>query len=370
MNMWHSIRNAPTIGSMSRNGGNNFDLIRMVSALAVLWAHSFALSGKPSDLWFMFFMGYDPGRVAVMVFFVLSGFLVSGSLERNSIFDFFRARILRIVPALIGVSLFTVFVVGPIFTKIPRLDYFSSSSVYEYLLNSIPYQTSFYLPGLFKDLPISGGVNGSLWTIPIEFFCYCALALIVFPVRKSFVLAASLIVPIAAFQIWNGLTGAFVDRAFFGTTSILPVLKYGLFFLIGSTFWAYRERIKHSGWLAVISVFFLACGSMTGYLNFFLYLGLPYLVFYFAYSRPVLDSLLRRVGDVSYGTYLFAFPVQQSLVQITNKQINGWQLAISASIFTLFLAWLSWRYIEKPALRFKRSRKSFLPESNIKAVNS
>ncbi|WP_454835901.1 acyltransferase family protein [Pseudomonas lini] len=167
-----------TLGDMVNLRSNNFDLLRLGAALVVLIAHSFVLSGRPSSTWSRMFLGYEPGMLAVCSFFAISGFLIAGSLERRTFSEYWQARALRIIPALAVTSFVTVLLLGPVFTVLPLKEYFKNYDTYHYLTNSIPYQTQFTLPGVFQDLPFAQSVNGSLWTIPIEAFCYLILALV------------------------------------------------------------------------------------------------------------------------------------------------------------------------------------------------
>jgi len=346
--------NISTLGDMVGIRKNNFDILRLGAALVVLITHSFVLSGHPSDTWSKLFLGYEPGSLAVYAFFAISGFLIAGSLERRSFSEYWQARVLRIVPALAVTSFVTVLIIGPIFTTLPLSEYFHSHGTYHYLTNSIPYQTNFILPGVFTDLPFAQSVNGSLWTIPIEAFCYVALATIFFAARKTFNLIIPTIVLISTFFIWTFFHGPISPTILFGTSEVTPVLRFGLMFLIGTAFWKYKDITPFKGGIAASCLVVMLIGSRFGYNNLALFISLPYLLLYLAYRRPVFEEGMRKLGDLSYGTYLFAFPIQQSLVSISEKSINGWWLSISTAMISMGLAWMSWRFIEKPAMKLKK----------------
>jgi peptidoglycan/LPS O-acetylase OafA/YrhL len=128
-------------------------------------------------------IGATVAEIAVNVFFVLSGYLVTRSLlGHNDILDYILARALRIYPALIVLVLLTVFVLGPLTTTLALDDYFNTRSVYGYLVyDSVAlslFHTRFELPGVFENLPYAGIVNGSLWNLPWEMLMYGLLAVL------------------------------------------------------------------------------------------------------------------------------------------------------------------------------------------------
>lgn len=351
--------NTKTIGSMIEQRSNNFDLIRLAAALTVLVSHSFPLSGTTTaSFWYSLFLGYEPSSLAVFAFFSISGFLIAGSLERRSLLEYWQARALRIIPALAVTCFVTALLIGPLFTTLSTSAYFSNPGTYDYLTNSIPYRTIFTLPGVFTDLPLAQSVNGSLWTIPIEALCYVGLAVVFIAGARSFKLAIPSILAIAIYLVWNSFFGTSAPVIIFGAFELLPTLRFGLIFLVGTALWTYKDIIPFKGGIAATCFAVLLLGSRFGQQHLALFIALPYLLFYIAYRRPILQDTMRKLGDLSYGTYLFAFPIQQSLVSLTNKSINVWVLAITAATISLGLAWLSWRYIEKPAIKIKNRFKA------------
>jgi len=165
--------------TISRN--NNFNLIRFIAAVLVLFSHSFALVLGVADTEpLVVLVGMTAGTIAVDVFFIASGFLITSSyVARNNLLTFFWARLLRIYPALIISVLFCVFVLGPLFTKNNLDDYLSDSQTYRYLVKNaiLFFGVEYRLPGVFLDLPYAAIVNGSLWTLPYEVRLYVILAL-------------------------------------------------------------------------------------------------------------------------------------------------------------------------------------------------
>jgi peptidoglycan/LPS O-acetylase OafA/YrhL len=78
----------------------------------------------------------------------------------------------------------------------------------------------------------------------------------------------------------------------------------------------------------------------------------PYLVLCLAYGTHGLVRLPSRVGDYSYGAYIYAFPVQQTIVFLIYP-LGGWLMFLLAMPATLALAIPSWHFIERPALQIK-----------------
>jgi peptidoglycan/LPS O-acetylase OafA/YrhL len=305
------------LSNFAHGKDNNFNLIRILAALAVLVTHSFALTGQAEPLREQF--GMTLGSIAVDIFFIASGFLVTASLlNRQSAIDFFWARVLRIYPALLITLLLTILVLGPLFTTLPLSAYFHDSKVYTYLIKGVVLLggLSYTLPGVFADNPYKDAVNGSLWTMPYEVRMYAMLAvawLILRPLKAS---------RARNFQLATLLA--------FATSGIVVLVEHGtdgkagqferLFFMFftGAAFYTLRSRIVMSGKIFWPCLAALCAAAVAGKQVFFVaYIAsLAYLLFYLAY-RP--GGAIRRynlVGDYSYGTYIYAFPIQQMVAAL------------------------------------------------------
>src|SRR5690606_32522939 len=158
---------------------NNFDFLRFLAASAVVFGHSFWLSGRGATEPLRLLTGsYDTADIAVHVFFVMSGFLIAASwLNSRNPIEFFGKRALRIFPALCIAILLTVLVVGPLATRWPLDEYWSDGQTLRYLSN-IALLTQFHLPGVFADNPFPHTVNGSVWTLPYEVMMYVSVLLL------------------------------------------------------------------------------------------------------------------------------------------------------------------------------------------------
>ena len=158
---------------------NHFNLLRLVAAGTVIAAHSYPLTRGPLALdplgtW----TGFDSGTTAVLAFFAISGFFISLSFDRRrSNAAFILARMTRILPGLLIVSVLTAFIVGPLFTALPAKAYFGDIAVWAYVPEtlSIVRIMAAKLPQMFTHNAYPAIVNGSLWTLFYEAACYAAL---------------------------------------------------------------------------------------------------------------------------------------------------------------------------------------------------
>jgi peptidoglycan/LPS O-acetylase OafA/YrhL len=335
---------------------NAFDFIRIVAAFGVLFSHSFALLGHHEPT---FYGGQSLGGLSVFVFFAVSGYLVMTSWDRAESARVFAVnRGLRIFPGLIVCLLLCAFVLGPAATVSPLSSYFGSAQPYLFVATNVVMFTDHVvisLPGMFRDLPIANAINGSLWTIPYEIFMYATLLAAVCATRRRTLIITSLLV--AYVMIWAIGTynrpsdpGALLWRLGAINLTGKHLLNLAPFFLVGALIARAPRRFLNSK----IAVIFAAASLVFNDWKFaiaVLWLALPYCVLVFAFNAPKVLNRFGKHGDFSYGTYLYAFPVQQTLAYY---KVGGWftQLVLASAI-TLLLAALSWRFIESPALKLK-----------------
>lgn len=335
---------------------NNFDLIRVLAALLVLLSHAYPLTGNQEI--FKNIIGYaNGGSLAVSVFFSISGFLVTRSLLRSDISSFFKARVLRIFPALFFVILFDALIIGPVFTKYPLNEYFHGWAFYAHLKTFFLFSFNTSLPGVFEDLPYPIWVNGSLWSLPYEFFLYLIIPIFgIFGILSKRLNVILLLAAVAGYFLikneYFGLSYANQGDQFFGALYPYLFFEYSAFFLIGSSLWIYREKVPLH-FAGVLILLILACGGFKYEIGFIPYLLLiPYATIYFA-IRFVKIVDFEKVGDLSYGIYLYAFPIQQSIVSIYSGDITVLKLNIITIPVTIFLAYFSYNLVEKKFLKYK-----------------
>lgn len=329
--------------------GNNFDAIRVVAALMVLYSHHYALTGQAEPT---FFGLTTLGALAVNIFFVISGYLVTASWQRDpSVWRFALRRFLRIWPALTAVILLAAYGLGPWVTKLPLKDYLSHPMTADYL-RGLWMQIRFMLPGVFEDNPYRLSVNGSLWTIPIEVNCYIVLGLAgaigLLRYRAVFLLGA--VVCMAWFLVRKGadLTG-----------QVEMPWELGAFFLTGAVLYTLQPQWnRHPARWAAIFGLAAALAWIAGWRHTALLIGLPFAVICAATQATPVIHRAGRWGDLSYGIYLFAFPVQQTVILYLWPQAGFAGTLAVALLVTGTLAYASWHLIEKQALKFKPSSRA------------
>ena len=342
------------LSNLSQGKDNNFNLIRIVSALAVLITHSFALATGSGDAEpFRLSLGMTMGTIAVDIFLITSGFLVTASLlTRQSVIEFIWARVLRILPALLVMLTLTVFGLGVYFTTLPLVSYLTESKTYLYLIKcaSLITGVAYNLPGVFDGNPYNNAVNGSLWTMPYEVKMYMLLAF------TWLVLSATKMNKFKLFKFTIVSVLATSGILFVACNYSFPTefSRFSFMFFSGAAIYVLRKYIylSHSlFWLALIAL--LWSTFINAHIFFIFYvLTIPYILFYLAYIPSGDIRKYNLLGDYSYGVYIYAFPVQQSVAAMVPGVSVLSMIFISATA-TLLLAVISWHVLERRALGLK-----------------
>jgi peptidoglycan/LPS O-acetylase OafA/YrhL len=350
-----------TLAECLDSGRDNFLVLRLLAALMVVLGHSFLIVGGgvhvDEPLHRILPRTYSH-LAGVAMFFAISGYLITLSFERKpDLVRFARARVLRLWPALAVVVAAWAFVLGPMLTTLPLGEYFGKGddhgTAYRYFWSNVSlFRLWPWLPGLFESNPIARHVNGSLWTIPWEATMYIAVALagVLRLLRYPWVASATIFVLVVALVLWPIYAH---DAA---ATGALPLgYELAACFGAGSIACLLRRHLPVSTGIMLL----LALVALAGRETLLIWPAILYFVFWFAYV-PRLPAIPRDV-DLSYGTYLGAFPVQQTVVQLTGVHSPIGLFAIAAPI-VLAIAAASWFLIERPALRLKnRSRRVDTP---------
>lgn len=332
-----------TIADADHGRENNFKLLRMLAASAVLLSHSFLLSRGPAvPEPLAAETGYSLGVAAVIVFFAVSGYFITKSFDRRAMLaDFVAARVARLFPALIVALLLTAFVLGPLFTTLPVSDYFRQPGTWIYApQNALLVRQRFALPGVFAGNPFAGVANGSLWTLKYEVACYAGVVIAGFAgLLRPRTVPLILLAAAAAMVIVPGGDMALSAR--------VAVLCGG--FALGAGIYVYRHHVPISGLILVaLAVLALLTRETRLFpLCYTLALGYGALVVGFADFAPL--RAYNRLGDYSYGTYVYAFPIGQATF-VLMPTLGPWGLIAVTFPITLVLAVASWVLIENPAL--------------------
>jgi peptidoglycan/LPS O-acetylase OafA/YrhL len=348
--------------------GPGFNLIRLGAALAVLVSHGFDLTGNGALEPLRWLSGGQTslGGTAVALFFIISGFLVTSSLLRApSLVHYARNRALRICPALFVVVILSAFVLGPALTRLPLLQYLGNAELPGFLGNIVLLPRTMSLPGVFDTPPPRLAVAGSLWTLPYEGLCYALLPIAAgagLLTRRRLLVATTVVLMVVGW--WA--KGRQLHVLPLLNIELSYLLRFLAYFAAGVALHVFRDRIVLSVGLAgaaLALVFLFLCFGL--YHMAFPILG-GYLVIFLG-LHPKADFKFFRDHDLSYGVYLYAWPMQ-ALVLSWLPGIGWWNNILLSAPPTLLFAALSWRWVERPALSLKRRRDLALKASTNDAL--
>ncbi len=336
---------------------NNIDALRLILSLVVLFPHSFPLATGSEDheplIWFS--KGQiNLGGLAVDWFFVLSGFLISQSWERSrTVWSFLKKRVYRIYPGYIVAAAVCIWVIVPLAGP-EGFRVYSGRTVLE---NSwqVLLLRGFTTPDAFLNNPAPRAVNGSLWTITYEFWCYLGVVLLGLSTllrRRGLVLGlfgASVVISFV-FEFFHLTPGGKLLGLIFGYppfwARLLP------YYLAGVVAYQFREYFRPDRRLAALALLGLALGALTphGVLFTLPTLG-TYLVLYLAFTNDWKWHNAAGRGDFSYGIYLYAFPIQQLIMFRLGRTVDPLVLFALAFVPTVLAGVLSWHLVERRFLK-------------------
>ncbi len=347
-----------------REGHDNFFTpLRLLFASLVVFGHAFGVALGHSSAEPHVLFHYTFSYLAVNLFFIASGFLVTKSMVyRGDTPSFISARALRIFPALIAHVLFVMLIIGPLGTNLPLLEFFSDPSWYMQPLMVLTFvDTDMVMPGMFATSgePLA---SAPLWTLRFEVLAYIG-TLLVFSIgflRKKWMVLLQFILPSIAwivgqhFGIFEKLPATIENLARFG-------IAYGL----GATIYAYRDRISFS-WIAFIA-FIIVSYLMrnTPVIEVTINLALAWFIFRVAYLRMPKFNWMQRIPDLSYGIYIYHWCVMQ-LLFYWMPHLSWLELFVLTFPPTVGLAALSWYVVEKPALNSKTRFANWMRNIGLK----
>ena len=342
---------------------NNFDILRLLASSFVIITHSYALSGNGET---DFLSYYSKGTISfshlgVAIFFVISGYLILNSaIFSCSAKSYFWKRLLRILPGLLVVLLGSVFILGPILTSKSAYSYFMNIETYKHFYTISIYNIGHLnLPGVFSENHNSA-VNGSLWTLQYEFTCYLLVAFLVFIIKSEKIKLTYLVY----FLFFLFISARFLlgDRYFWFNYSspylfnlnIMYLTEWFIYFTAGMVLYFIKDKFNYFNWLTILLLGLFIILVSFNYLSFArlaLYFLVPVVVYYFAFLVKSIQ-IPTQIGDISYGMYIYAFPIQQTILNFY-PSIKVEYLIFVSIICTIPFAFLSWHFIEKRALKFK-----------------
>lgn len=341
-----------TINDCVNDKKNNYDIIRFFAAVFVIFSHAYPLTSHGGEFFVTLSNGQsDLGSMAVAIFFIISGFLITQSFDRTeNLRIFIKSRILRIYPGLIAAVFLCVFVIGPNATTLRINEYLTNGDTYNYLKVIYLFPMQWTLPGVFENSSFNNSVNGSLWTIPFEILSYGIVALIGFIglLKHKKVVLLLCIVSLYA----KAHMKIFVPENI--TWIYLPsFLDLFSFFAIGMFVYSYKDKIILSKWYALISLLMLFISlRFGGFVDVFTICG-SYLIFYVVYNKKIKLHNFNKYGDFSFGIYVYAFPIQQTVTYLFGGEISVIMNIMISLPTTIIIAYFSWHVVEKPALMLK-----------------
>jgi len=347
-----------TLADLFVGKNNNLTFIRLMAALSVIYGHTPAIvAGVPAD-WVTKTTGYAYiGGVAVDLFFLISGFLVTASILNSGAKHYVISRVLRIYPALWVNMILVTFVLGSIVTTLPVGEYLTNGAVWTYFKGlAFTYQGGFFLPGVFTQ-NLNQAVNGSIWSVLIEVWLYIIVLFVyLFGIMRSRALFNTVFFVLLV-VFWNDKS--YLPDALSSKTN----LHVCLLFYIGSFLYINRDSVPVSPYFMLIALFL--AGITLGTDKFAYGYILLLVTFFCTVSFFKQFAWLDKWGDYSYGVYLYGWPAQQ-LTAWAFPQLSGNQNFLTASTIALLCGIASWHLVEKRALRLKKVffRKSVTPTLN------
>ena len=354
---------------------NALNAWRLTLAMGVILWHSFPLTGRH--------LLYAPAHQLLSEawvdgFFAISGFLITSSwLSNPRPRDYFCARGLRILPGLWVCLIITAFVIAPIGVAIqggPAANLLLSRAPIVYVLkNSAVVWLQPGVGGTPRGIPWPHGWDGSLWTLLWEVLCYIAVAGLgvvgllrrrwLIPAALALALSWSVLLP--PLSVFEEEPPGKLDSAIVAMVLEAIAARFAVMFLAGALLYQFRNVIPARWSLVGVSVIIVLAASLLP--NYRLVAAIPLAYAIIVSGALIHDKRLRLRTDLSYGVYIYAFPVQQLLVICGLGIMNPIVFAIIAAIATLPLAALSWILVEKPAMSLKSrlTRRALAPARSV-----
>ena len=326
-----------SLGEVLNDRGNSLTLVRVVLAALVIVGHSASLSGLADH---PLVGGVGLGSWGVLGFFAISGYVVAQSRSRLRVHEFLRNRALRILPAFWVVIILTALVAAPLAAWIESSAVDPRSAALYVLRNAGLVINQLSISDTLGTAPFTDAWNGSLWTLEQEAGWYLVVAVVFVSRRVRRHLVAVSFLGLVCLTALNAVAPGF---------SIL-----GAFFVAGVLIFSIRERVLITPMLVVAAAAVVILAGTFNRVVLVAPLAVAYLVLSAA-ACPVPSALIG--SDVSYGLYIYAFPVQQLLAVSGVQRFGLAAFTVASFVATLPLAWLSWRFVEAPSLRLRRGAR-------------
>ncbi len=337
---------------VQQHNKNNFGFLRLLLASLVVVSHSPELvdGNKSREILTNIFGTITFGELAIDGFFLISGYLILKSFYSSSgLKSYLLKRILRIYPAFIVASLFCILVVAPLS---------SGWSVIEHL-GIKDWLISIGKMGILETPSVEGvkvgSLNGSMWSIWVEFVCYLSIPTLFYLGLHKRTLYLLTLFGVACIYLYTQLTQKNmwlpypIRLDFHHSTRLLTA------FLVGGFFHIFKDKISWTKQYSLAALLLLMASLLSknfAELGLFVFGG--YLLFNFAlnYKNKFLNNIGTNV-DISYGIYLYAWPIQILIVQY-HPRINPYLLTLITLVLAAIMGYLSWIVVEKPFMKLKK----------------
>ncbi|MDD4299048.1 MAG: acyltransferase [Methanomicrobium sp.] len=324
---------------MNERFSNNFDFLRFFAASLIIFSHSFALLLGYSNI-FVYDWHLLAGQAGLATLLVISGYLIPGSWERKpSLKIFFKKRILRIAPGLLASVLLVIFLIGPLVTSLTTPEYFLKVFAPSAWI-SVPFYADGSELGLFASNPVSY-VNAPLWAIPFEFLLYGIVA---------FLAAAGLF--FKKHSMIPFILGTILLWMLWYENPALNKIRFAVYFFIGAWLYINKENFNIRTWMVLIPWIFVILSYGTCFMFLFAFIAIPCTVIRFAYIPSNKLWNFGRYGDFSFGMFIYAYPLQQTIIHFIPEIQIPMMILLSYAV-SIPAAVISWQIIEKRALLLK-----------------
>lgn len=336
-----SLTRAEAIGHTFDPRRNALNLMRVGLACVVILAHAWQIGGwepRPhlGDI--------ELGAAAVAAFFAVSGFLITGSAVRLPFPSFLVRRFLRIYPAYLCAMLVTALVFAPASVLLFGETRWDFAVALQFVVSNLGLKiVTPDIPGTLDDVPFPGSWNGVAWTLAYEFCCYILAGIIaVFRTRVRVVGSAGLLVVLSSAMALDHL----------GAVSIAHGIEIGLrpaaCFVAGSMLFMLRDHVPDHRLLAAAAGAVVVGSAAIGVSDIVAPLPFAYLLIFAA--THLRGKAIGSRNDVSYGLYLYGWPVGQLLAHVLRApDTPPFVIAVVTVLLTLPFAWASWICVERPA---------------------
>ncbi len=332
---------------------NNFSFLHWLGNSFVVLGHQYNLMGMGAPR----ILGLECHNLGLKILFVVSGYLVMESFRRTgNTRKWLIKRFVRIWTGLLICIVGMIILIGPFFTTMPLTEYFIYCK--KFFISNLMMNPVYDLPGVFTNNIYPVAANGSLWSLPVEVFCYLVLPLIVFTanlfkkINKKIAYIFVLILCAALYTMSVLREGGIITSYLVcWGTEWMTAFTIIIYFVLGAVYSWYgkKENLKLQWAILLVTVYMCIPGMLNVVVR---PVVIAYFVLALAFDRPpLLDKITKNLKGY-YAFYLWSFPIQQALIAIfvvkMNLISNPLILFVCAYMIILLAASFITKYIEEP----------------------